>query len=66
MISSRLWISPQASLHRILTREEELAESTFAQVVINFGEAIVDEEGEDGAEVKSNKVVYISARPQLR
>lgn len=66
MISSRLWISPQASLRRILTREEELAESTFAQVAINFGEAIVDQEGEDGAEVKSNKVVYISARPQLR
>ena len=51
---------------RILMREEELPESTFAQVAINFGEAVVDQEREDGAEIKRKKVVYIPARPQFR
>ena len=51
---------------RMSACEEELAEPTFAQVVINLGEAIVDQKREDGAEIKSNEVVYIPARPQLR
>ncbi len=46
--------------------EEELAEPTFAQVVINLGEAIVNQKREEGAEIKGNKVVYIPACPQLR